>query len=101
MTLEMIKDAIFSAKEEYDSNVHSWKKESIDKLKQYAVSCVNRADYDIEISEVLKDPAYKKNALIDYNTALSVNEFLHDILGAANSGEIEMIEKRIKAIGEP
>ncbi|MCK9458775.1 MAG: hypothetical protein M0R80_03985 [Proteobacteria bacterium] len=96
MALEMVKDAIFSAKEEYDSNVQSHKRTAINILKEYSVACVNRADYGIEISEVLKDPTYKKNALIDYNAALSINEFLHDTLGAANSAEIEMIEKKIK-----
>jgi hypothetical protein len=96
MPLELVKDAIFSAKEEYDSNVHSWKKESQNILTKYAVSCINRADYSVEIAEVLKDPMYKKNASIDFNMALNINKFLHDILGAANSAEIEMIEKKIK-----
>jgi len=100
MVLEMVKDAIFSAKEEYDSNIYSHKRTAINILKEYSVACINRADYNIEISEVLKDPTYKKNALIDYNTALSINEFLHDTFGAANSAEIEMIEKRIKKMEE-
>jgi hypothetical protein len=100
MALELVKDAIFSAKEEYDTNVHSFKREAQNILTKYAVACINRADYNIEITEVLKDPTYKKNAAVDFNIALNINKFLHDVLNAANSAEIEMIEKKIKKMEE-
>jgi hypothetical protein len=98
MVLEMIKDAIFSAKEEYDNNVYSWQRDAQTSLIRYAESCVNRADYCLEISEALKDPVYKTHALADFNMALSVNKFLYDTFSAANKSEIETIEKRIKDI---
>jgi len=96
MVLEMVKDAIFSAKEEYDNNTYSWEKEAREALTQYTNSCVSRADYCLEVSEVLKDPAYKINAIADLNMALSINKFLYNTFNVANKSEIETIEKRIK-----
>jgi len=96
MILDRIKDAIFDAKEEYDNNIYSWKTEVQRSLTQYANSCVNRADYCLEVSEVFKDPTYRKSALADFNTALSINKFLYGTFNVANKSEIETIEKRIK-----
>jgi len=99
MVLEMIKDAIFDAKKEYDNNIYSWEKEVQNVLMQYVNFCINRADYCLEVSEVLKDPVYKTYALADFNMALSVNRFLCDTFNVANKREIEAIEKRIKNKG--
>jgi hypothetical protein len=98
MVLEMVKDAILDAKEKYDSNVYSWSKEAQKALIQCANSYVSRADYCLEVSEVLKYPTYRKSALVDFNTALNINKFLYDAFGVANKSEIETIEKRIKDI---
>ena len=94
MALEMVRDALFEALDEKNSEVGSWKRSSQGELENLARVLINLADYYIELSEVLKDPSYQKNAVLDLEKAIEVYKFL-EVLGSPQTSNIEKIEMKL------
>jgi hypothetical protein len=94
MVLEMVKDALFEALDEKNSEVGSWKHSSQGELENLARVLINRADYHIELSEVLKDPSYQESAFLDFEEAIEVYKFL-EVLGSPQASNIEKIEMKL------
>jgi len=99
MALEMVKDALFEALEEMNGNTLSWKIASKEKLENYAKSLENRADYYLEMSEVLKNETYKQNAIRDLERAVKTYEFLEEFSGMSQRNNISNIQTKLSSLG--
>jgi hypothetical protein len=93
----MVRDVLFEALDEKNSEVGSWKHSSQGELENLARVLINRADYYIELSEVFKDPSYKKNAVLDFEKAMGTYRFL-EVLGSSQADNIEKIETKLKEL---
>jgi hypothetical protein len=94
MVLEMVKDALFEALDEKNREVSSWKHSSQGELENLARVFINRADFYVELSEVLKDPSYQKSAILDLEKVIEVYKFL-EVLGSPQTSNIEKIEMKL------